>query len=44
MTRQAQAAIGVREGTATDISKYVGTDVTNSVLREVVGNAEKVAG
>ena len=27
-----QAVIGAKEGTAADISKHIGTDVTNSVL------------
>ena len=29
-----QAAIGAKEGTAAGISRHVGTDVTDSVLRE----------
>ena len=37
-----QAAIGAKEGTAAGISKHVGTDVTDSVLREADGNAKKV--
>ena len=37
-----QAAIGAKEGTAAGISKHVGTNVTNSVLREADGNVKKV--
>ena len=37
-----QAAIRATEGIATGISKHVCTDVTNSVLRKVDGNAEMI--
>ena len=37
-----QVAIGAKEDTATGISKHVGTDVTDSVLRETDSNAKKV--
>ena len=37
-----QAAIGVNEGTTAGISKHVGTNVTDSVLREADGNTKKV--
>ena len=37
-----QAAIGAKEGTAAGISKHVGTDITESVLRKVDGNKKKV--
>ena len=37
-----QATIGAKEGTAAGISKHVGIDVTDSVLREADGNAKKV--
>ena len=37
-----QVTIGAKEGTAARISKHVGTDVTDKVLREADGNAKKV--
>ena len=35
-------AIAAKEGTGAEISKHVGTDVTNRVLREADSNARKV--
>ena len=37
-----QSVIGAKESTATAISKIVGTDVTDGVLREPDGNANSV--